>query len=70
VINLVGNLAEREALAMRLAGELERFFSEPTATAAQLSFVLGGALESSVTDEAWSWALSALERGEARVVVK
>ena len=35
--------AEREALAMRLAGELERIFSEPTATAAQLSFVLRGA---------------------------
>jgi len=42
-------LAEREALAMRLAGELERFFSEPTATAAQLSFVLRGAVERSMT---------------------
>jgi len=42
-------LAEREALAMRLAGELERFFSEPTATAARLSFVLRGAVERSMT---------------------
>ncbi|MCC6065403.1 MAG: hypothetical protein LM576_05415 [Thermofilum sp.] len=45
----MGILAEREALAMRLAGELERFFSEPTATAAQLSFVLRGAVERSMT---------------------
>ena len=36
-------MAEREALAMRLAGELERFFSDPAATAAQLSFVLRSA---------------------------
>jgi len=42
-------LAEREALAMRLAGELERFFSDPAATAAQLSFVLRGAVERSMT---------------------
>jgi hypothetical protein len=31
------------ALAGRLAEELERFFSDPTATAAQLSYVLRGA---------------------------
>jgi hypothetical protein len=43
MINLVGSLAERGALAGRLAGELERIFSDPTATAAQLSFVLRGA---------------------------
>ena len=43
MINLVRSLAEREALAGRLAGELERFFSDPTATAAQLSYVLRGA---------------------------
>jgi hypothetical protein len=49
MINLVGSLAEKEALAMRLAGELERVFSEPTATAAQLSFVLRGAVERSMT---------------------
>ena len=36
-------MAEREALAMKLAGELERVFSDPTATAAQLSYVLRGA---------------------------
>jgi hypothetical protein len=36
-------LAEREALAGRLAGELERFFSDPAATAAQLSYVLRSA---------------------------
>ena len=42
-------MAEREALAMRLAGELERFFSDPTATAAQLSFVLRGAVERAVS---------------------
>ena len=34
------------------------------------AWALRGALESQVTDEAWRWALSALERGEARVVVK
>jgi len=49
MINLVGILAEREALAMRLAGELERFFSDPAATAAQLSFVLRGAVERTVS---------------------
>jgi hypothetical protein len=43
MINLVGSLAERGALAGRLAGELERVFSDPTATAAQLSFALCGA---------------------------
>jgi hypothetical protein len=31
---------------------------------------LRGALEGSITDEAWRWALSALERGEAKVVVR
>ena len=45
MINLVRSLAEKEALAGRLAGELERVFSDPTATAAQLSFVLRGAVE-------------------------
>ena len=34
------------------------------------AWALRGVLESQVTDEAWRWALSALERGEARVVVK
>jgi len=34
------------------------------------AWALRGALESQVTDEAWRWALSALERGEAKVVVK
>jgi hypothetical protein len=43
MINLVKSLAEKEALAGRLAGELEKIFSDPTATAAQLSFVLRGA---------------------------
>jgi len=33
-------------------------------------WALRGALASQVTDEAWRWALSALERGEAKVVVK
>jgi hypothetical protein len=33
-------------------------------------WALRGALASQITDEAWSWALSALERGEAKVVVK
>ena len=42
-------VAGREALAMRLAGELERFFSDPAATAARLSFVLRGAVERSMT---------------------
>ncbi|MCC6050165.1 MAG: hypothetical protein LM580_05640 [Thermofilum sp.] len=41
--------AGREALARRLAGELERIFSDPTATAAQLSFTLRGAVERSMT---------------------
>jgi hypothetical protein len=45
MINLVRSLAEKEALAGRLAEELERVFSDPTATAAQLSFVLRGAVE-------------------------
>jgi hypothetical protein len=49
MINLVESLAEKEALAGRLAGELERVFSDPTATAAQLSFVLRGAVERSMT---------------------
>jgi hypothetical protein len=49
MINLVRSLAEREALAERLAGELERVFSDPTATAAQLSYVLRGAVERTVT---------------------
>jgi hypothetical protein len=47
MINLVRSLAEREALtalAGRLAGELERFFSDPAATAARLSFVLRSAV--------------------------
>jgi hypothetical protein len=43
MINLVKSLAEKEALAKRLAGELERVFSDHTATAAQLSFVLRSA---------------------------
>jgi len=34
------------------------------------AWALRGALEGSITDEAWRWALSALERGEAKVVVK
>jgi hypothetical protein len=34
------------------------------------AWALRGALEGSITDEAWEWALSALERGEAKVVVK
>jgi hypothetical protein len=34
------------------------------------AWALRGALESQVTDEAWRWALSALERGKAKVVVK
>jgi len=38
-----------EVLAGRLAGELERVFSDPTATAAQLSFVLRGAVERTVS---------------------
>ena len=42
-------MAEREALAGRLAGELERVFSDPTATAAQLSFTLRGAVERMVS---------------------
>jgi len=33
-------------------------------------WALRGALASQVTDEAWRWALNALERGEAKVVVK
>jgi hypothetical protein len=48
MINLVGSLAEREALAGRLAGELERIFSDPTATAAQLTITLRGAVERAV----------------------
>ena len=36
-------MAEKEAFAGRLAGELERFFSDTTATAAQLSYVLRSA---------------------------
>ena len=42
-------MAEMEVLAGRLAGELERGFSDPTATAAQLSFVLRGAVERTVS---------------------
>jgi hypothetical protein len=34
------------------------------------AWALRGALEGSITDEAWEWALNALERGEAKVVVK
>jgi hypothetical protein len=34
------------------------------------AWALRGALASSITDEAWEWALNALERGEAKVVVK
>ncbi|MCC6050164.1 MAG: hypothetical protein LM580_05635 [Thermofilum sp.] len=34
------------------------------------AWALRGALAGSITDEAWEWALSALERGEAKVVVK
>jgi len=34
------------------------------------AWALRGALESQITDEAWEWALNALERGEAKVIVK
>ncbi|MCC6050780.1 MAG: hypothetical protein LM580_08740 [Thermofilum sp.] len=34
------------------------------------AWALRGALAGSITDEAWEWALSALERGEAKVVAK
>jgi len=34
------------------------------------AWALRGALASQITDEAWSWALDALERGEAKVIVK
>ena len=34
------------------------------------AWALRGALAGSITDEAWEWALNALERGEAKVVVK
>jgi hypothetical protein len=47
MINLARSLAERGALTAlvgRLAEELERMFSDPTATAAQLSYVLRGAV--------------------------
>jgi hypothetical protein len=34
------------------------------------AWALRGALEGSITDEAWRWALNALEHGEAKVIVK